>query len=167
MCILIFPSKMWAKKCTLYMAKYGIMRNTWDSRSPSSHSATIPAGFHSQKLQGLCLLALEPWAGEPGSSGNLGSEIVFLTFICHMQVWGQPILCSHPPPVSMWLLLVSLVVRLLFSYILGGSTWCLFYSLVVILVWLWEDVSTVFTYSAILTGHWKHFGLSFELLTSI
>ena len=40
-----------------------IKRNTWDLRSPLSLSATILAGFHSQKLWGLLFLALEPWAG--------------------------------------------------------------------------------------------------------
>ena len=41
-----------------------LKRKICDSLSPVSHSATISAGFHSQKSQGLLLLALEPWAGE-------------------------------------------------------------------------------------------------------
>ena len=36
-------------------------RNAWDSRSPLSHSVTIPTGFHSKKLWGLLFSALEPW----------------------------------------------------------------------------------------------------------
>ena len=34
-------------------------RNAWDSSCHSSHSATIPAGFHSQKLWVVLFLALE------------------------------------------------------------------------------------------------------------
>ena len=41
-------------------------RNTWASRSPLSLSATILAGFHSQKLWILLFSTLEPWAGDPG-----------------------------------------------------------------------------------------------------
>lgn len=41
-------------------------RNTWDSRCPLSHSATVSMGFPSQNLWGLLFLVLEPWAGEPG-----------------------------------------------------------------------------------------------------
>ena len=50
-------------------------RNTWGSSSPPSHSATILAGFYSQKLWRLLFLALEPWAGEPGVElGNLAPQ---------------------------------------------------------------------------------------------
>lgn len=34
-------------------------------------SATISAGFHSQKLRGLLSLSLEPWPGEPGVGWDL------------------------------------------------------------------------------------------------
>ena len=52
--------------------------NAWDSRSPPSPSAAIPAGFHSQELWGL-LPALEPWAMEPG----VGLESPY-------PLWGDP-----------------------------------------------------------------------------
>nr|KAF6401475.1 hypothetical protein HJG63_009575 [Rousettus aegyptiacus] len=39
-------------------------RNICNSHSPLSHSATVSAGFHNQKLWGLFFLALEPWAGK-------------------------------------------------------------------------------------------------------
>lgn len=41
-------------------------KNTWDSSSSLSLSATIPAGFHSQELLGPLFLPLEPWLREPG-----------------------------------------------------------------------------------------------------
>ena len=57
----------------------------WDSRSPPSHLATIPSGFHSQKLQGPIFLALEPRVGGPGVGlGSLAPEIFLLIFIQHM-----------------------------------------------------------------------------------
>lgn len=40
-------------------------RDIWDSSHPRPHSATISAGFHSQKLWGILFPALESWAGEP------------------------------------------------------------------------------------------------------
>ena len=33
MCILIFPSKIWAKKCALYMAKYCTSAGLWNPLS--------------------------------------------------------------------------------------------------------------------------------------
>ena len=38
-------------------------RTAWDFRGSPFPSATIPAGFYSQKLGGLLFLVLEPWAG--------------------------------------------------------------------------------------------------------
>ena len=46
----------------------------------------------------------------------------------------------------------SVVVVLPVSSISGTSEWWFFCSLVVILMWLWEEVSTTFTYAVMLTG---------------
>ena len=98
-------------------------RNAWDSSCHSSHSATIPAGFHSQKLWVVLFLALEHWnwvscygAWTPHSIGGTSTtEISLLIFICHTWVWDQPVNCLCPSYQSWCGFFVSLVIGLLFS----------------------------------------------------
>lgn len=80
-------------------------RNAWDSSCPPSHSATISAGFYSQKLGGLLSLTLVLWAGEPGvglglltswEEGASAAEISLLIFNGYTQVWDQPVLHLCP-----------------------------------------------------------------------
>ena len=65
-------------------------RNTWDSRSPLSHSASIPTAFHSQKLWGFFFLVLEPCSGGSG----MGLETPSLLRICAAKI-SLPILFHH------------------------------------------------------------------------
>lgn len=87
-------------------------RNTWDSSSPESHSATTPTDVHSQELWGLLFAALEPWAGAMVWSwdslflrGDLCSSYIPPNFYpLHVGVGPAP---SGFPPfllVLMWLL---------------------------------------------------------------
>ena len=131
----------------------------WDSRSPSSHLATIPTGFYSQKFEGLPFLALdlgcEAWCGAGTSSlrrGNLFSwDIPPDFYLPHVGV-GQLVLCLCPSSqfwcVFFYILSCRTSVQLDFRW---SELW-LFYSLVVILMLLWEVLSTAFSYTAILTG---------------
>ena len=93
-------------------------------------------------------------AGKPCSSGVIPpAQIPLRIFICHMWVWDQLIphlQSSYQSQCSFFF--KSLVVVLLFLQISGGSEWCFFCSLVVILMWLWNDVSSAFTYTTLLTG---------------
>lgn len=124
------------------------MRDAWDSRSPLSYSAIIPAGFHSQQLWGLPSLALEHWAREPG----VGQEPLLLRenlqswstpiFNHHVQLWASSIQCLCPSCQSRHGFFKSLVMGLLCSYVSGGSPYRLFRSLSVVLTWLWEDRCT-------------------------
>ena len=89
---------------------------------PSS-TASICTGFYIQKLWGLMLLALEPWAGKPEvGPGPLTPEISLPIFIYHTWVWDQPI--PHPCPSyqsGYGFIFNSRVVRLPFSSIADGS----------------------------------------------
>ena len=72
--------------------------------SPNS----VPAGFYSQKLWVLIMLALEPWAGElvcgwDSSLPRYPSQI----FIHHTWVRNQPILHPHPSCQSGWMWFLS------------------------------------------------------------
>lgn len=89
----------------------------WDSRSTPSLSALIPTHFYIQKSQGLLFLALDPWAAGPGlglgpslSREHLHSQDTSPEF--HLPHGVGPACSVSPPflPVSMWLLLKSLVV---------------------------------------------------------
>ena len=67
----------------------------WDSRSPPSHSASIPAVFYSQKLWELLFPTLECWAWEPGvglgpltvQGGTYAAKISLWIFILLRWVW--------------------------------------------------------------------------------
>ena len=79
----------------------------------------------------IIFLALEPWAGALCSS--------YITiFICHKWVGTSPFY------VSIHVAFNSVVVGLPYSFISDSSLWWLFYSLVVILMWLCEEVSRVY-----------------------
>ena len=105
---------------------------------------TIPAGFHSRKLWGLISLALESWTGVPSVGlGLLAPEISLPNFYpCGCQ--ASPY-CACVPPTSLdgCGSFNSIVVRLPFNSISGVPEWWLFYVLVVILMWLCEEVSHV------------------------
>ena len=72
-----------------------------------SSTKSIPAGFCSQKLWGLTLLALEPWARRPGVSlGLLGPEIFFLRFyLPHLDMGSKSL-----PLLPVWMDVVSLIL---------------------------------------------------------
>lgn len=55
--------------------------STWECSCPPSHSATISAGFRSQKLWGLPSPALKPWAGIPWGGGTFTAR--YLIFNGH------------------------------------------------------------------------------------
>lgn len=66
--------------------------SAWECSWPPSHSATITAGFHSQKLWGLLSPALKFWAKErlgplTPQGGTSAAEITLPIFNGHMQVW--------------------------------------------------------------------------------
>ena len=85
------------------------------------------------------------------SQRTSAAEIALLTFIHHTWVWDQLLLCCHPSyHPHCGFLFNSLVTGLPLSQISGGSEWCLFSSSAVILMWLREEVSTVFTHATIL-----------------
>ena len=87
----------------------GSFRGTaWDSRSLfhqfNSH------WFCSQKLWGLILLALEPWAGRPGVGlGLLAPEIPLLNYY-PPDVDVGPACCTTLPFLPLWMDVVSLIL---------------------------------------------------------
>ena len=99
-------------------------------RAPADSSiASIPAGFHSQKLGGLIFLALESWAGGPGVGlGLLAPKVSLLNF--YPRGCGVTPFCVHAPPTSLdgCGFFNFIVVRLPFNSISDGSE---FYILVV------------------------------------
>lgn len=130
-------------------------RNTWDSSSPCLTQPPSPLAFtvrcygnFSSQHWELLLLGVGRCGGWEASA----AEIALLIFNHHTWVREQLIAHFHPLSVSMWLLFYILSYRkILFSQILGGSQWWLFYSIIIILMCLWEDASTAFTYFTILT----------------
>ena len=70
---------------------------------------SIPAGFYSQKLLGLILLALAPWAGGPGVGlGLLTPEISLLNFYPPHMGMG-PASSTSAFLLSVWVDVVSLI----------------------------------------------------------
>ena len=122
----------------------------YNSKSPPSHSATVPAGCHSQKLCKLLIPTLEPWAGVLmwGRDLSLLREDLPWRDIPpdfqppHMRVWTP--LSTSPPllPVLVWLLLPARF---------RWSAWWLFCNFVVILMCFGKVLSYLFTYATILT----------------
>ena len=78
-------------------------------------------------------------AGTPHSQ-NIPPEFLFTTCVC-----GTSPFCICAPPTSLdgCGFFNSVVTRLPFSLISDGSKWWLFYTLVVILIWLCEEASRV------------------------
>ena len=111
---------------------------------------SVLTGVCSQKWWGLIFLALEPWAGGPAVClGLLAPEISLPNFYpLHMYV-GLARSMSLPL-LPVWMDVVnSIVVRLPFNLISDSPEGWLFYILVVILMWLCEEM--IFTYVAFLT----------------
>ena len=110
-----------------------------------SSTNSFPTGFCSQKLQGLILLAPESWAGGLGVGLDLLTPgISSWTFIHYIWVRDQAILHLHPSNhLNGCSFFNSIVVRLPFNLISDGSEWWLFYNLIGILMWLWEEASHV------------------------
>ena len=72
-------------------------------RAPAASSiASIPAGFHSQKLGGLIFLALESWAGGPGVGLGLLTPDISLPNFYRRGCEDHPILCWCPSYQSGW-----------------------------------------------------------------
>ena len=69
-------------------------------------------------------------------------------FIHHTWVWDQPVphllISVSPTTLDGCCFFTSIVVGLPFNSISDGSEWWLFYSLVVILMWLCEKVSCIY-----------------------
>lgn len=107
-------------------------------------------GFHTQILWWLLFLVLWTWSWEHGVGlGPLAfffgvGENFFSWDILPATRWDWVWLFHISGPLTN-------LIAILFSYYLGGSQLWLFYNLFVISVWWWEEVSTEFTCSTILT----------------
>ena len=135
-----------AQSNSVWVSLYtGSLRGTAKESSISIFHSLILTGFYSQKLWKL-LLPLETWAEGPGLwLGPHTPEISFPIFMYLTWVWDQHIPCVHPSFQSgCCFLFNSVVVGLRFSSISNSSEWWLFYSLVVILMWLCKEVSPVY-----------------------
>lgn len=118
---------------------------------------TIPADFNSQLLSGLLFLVLVLWArecdvglvplalqrGPPQLS--YPSQCLTVTLGCGISLFH--VSSATLPSLDIFIL----NYKYLFSQSSGGSQGWLVSNLAVVLIWSWEEVSTVFTYSAILT----------------
>ena len=125
---------------------------------PLHHSITLPAGLHSQKFWRLLFPALEYWGGGPGKGlGLLIPQRDLCSqdnrpnfYLPHVGV-GPACSVSLPLlPVSVWFLFYILSYRTSVQLYFRHFE-LLFFHLVVILRWLWEVPSALFTYSPILT----------------
>lgn len=131
-------------------------RNIWNSRSPMSHSATIAAGFHSQKMWGLLFPALKHLTGEHGvglgphaPQGRTSAvELSLLIFNYYTWMWGQSIQCLSPPPSGSGFFCVFLVIGLQLGFRQFSRMVVLQFSCNFEVVW--KNASTAFAYSAIL-----------------
>ena len=86
----------------------GSLRGT-DGAPEVSSNDSVPAGFCSQKLEGLIFLALEPWAGGPGVGlGLLVPKISLLNFY-QPNVDMGPACCTSLPLLPVWMDVVSLI----------------------------------------------------------
>lgn len=118
-----------------------------------THGNEIPADFHSQMLNGYLLLAVVLQVGETSVGLGLLASLELREpswFSTATRGCGAgPFCISALWPVSSGCFFTSLVLGLLVSLSSDGCPGCLFYNLVLILIWSWEGVSTVFTYLAI------------------
>ena len=125
-----------------------------------SPSASIYTSFYSQSYGDFSSwhwnLGSGAWceAGTPCFSGRTSVAKISLPIcICYTSMWAQPVPCLHPFYHSLCgFFCNSLVVGLPLSQISGSSERWLLCSSVVILTWLWEEASTTFTSTTILTG---------------
>ena len=127
----------------------------------------MSSGLHSQKTWRPLFPTLKFQAGEPrvelgtvapqGKSAWLRHPLPFPT---NTSRFGTSLPHVLPlAPVSLWPPLYLLSYRAVLSQTLGVSQWQLPCTLVAILMWLWQDASTLFIYSDILTKSLKHFHL--------
>ena len=67
-------------------------------------------------------------------------------FLSTIRRCGTSLFCvsDHSTSLDGYGFFISIVVRLQFNLIFDGSEWWLFYILVVILLWLWEEASHVY-----------------------
>ena len=98
----------------------------------------VPTCLHSQKLWGLIFLALGSWDGGPGVGLGLLPNFYLLGCV------ASPF-CVRAPPTSLdgCGFFNSVVVRLPFNLISDIPEWWLFCILLIILMWLREEVSHV------------------------
>ena len=151
-----------------------LKRNCLRLLKTSTSLSLIPCRFLQAEVRGNSL-RIGTWGWGPGvglgsphsSGGPSAAEMSFSIFIYYTWVWDQLVLCLHPS-YKYWcdFFFHSLVVGLPFSQISGTSEWLLFCSLALILMWLWEDVSSTFTYAAILTGSLLWYSFVIPLLCS-
>ena len=145
--------------------------SAWDSRSPSSHSAIMPAVLYSLKLWGLLFLVLESLAGGPGV--RLGSLIspkgpphLWYPSQFLAATWTSPFVSSLLLPVLKWFLFYIFSCMTSVQLDFRQFWWWLLCRLVVFLMWAYEDVSTIFTYATILIGRLRP-GMTCHLFLSL
>ena len=145
----------WVRSCKSMSRLF--KRNAWGSRNTPPHSTTIWAGFYSQELWRLLFLALKALSSGLGVGlGPLAPQggPLILRYPSRILTAGDgPGVLSFCP--SYWSCSVAS------SYIFGCRIsvqlhfrcfWMMvFCSLLVILMWLWEDSSTDITQVVILT----------------
>ena len=107
-------------------------------------------------------LGWEAWCG----AGTPRSQGIPPEFLSTTRGWETSPFCICAPPTILdgCGFFNSVVVRLPFHLIFDGSEWCLFYILVVILMWLCEEASRV-----CLCRHldWKYLGVFLKLNSAI
>ena len=148
--MLLVPSKLlpqcWSSEGVSACRCMDSLRGTaWDSRFFFHHS--ICTGLCSQNLGGLIFLALEPWV--EGAWCGAGIPYFpdippkFLSTTCGC---GTSLFHVSTPPTSLGGcgFFNSIVVRLPFNLTSDGSEGWLFYSLVLILIWLCKEVSRAY-----------------------
>ena len=140
-------------------------RNCLWLQQPSVSLSHNSCWFLPVNLWGLFFHTLECWPEGPGvglgpplpHGGTSTAKIFLPIFNCRVWVWGPPVL-RLCPSYQFWCgFFIFLVVGLLFTYILGSSEWRWFCILVVILMWLWEDWSIIFTHTTIVTRTYTFF----------
>ena len=122
---------------------WGPLKGTaWDSSSFCLPQPQFPLVFTARSYGELTSWHWNPGLCNPGLGlGLIIPKVFFPIFIHHMWVRNQPILHLHPSNHGFFF--NSIVVGFPFSSISDGSEWWLFYSLVVILIWLCEEASHV------------------------
>lgn len=125
-------------------------RSYWDSRSPLSHSGMISIGFHRRKD-----FSFQQWCFRLESSvwiwGTSTAEISLYILNTYTWMWNQHVLHLYHSSQSWYSICIPLIIRLLLSYTSGNSHCWLLCRLILISMWLWEEVSTAFSCFGILT----------------